>query len=191
MLWIAGIGFYLSLHRHPPADDRPSLRDAPHRCGCPRGRELTGMTAEAGSTAAPTEVEQPETDEIARAGLPWLVIVWNDPINLMSYVTYVFQKLFGYSAAEGSQAHARRPLQGSSRGLERAQGAGRARCRPAPPARALGDDGAQRVSFRRRIRPARGGGYELRLPTEERDLLAALPASARLVARRRRRRAPG
>jgi ATP-dependent Clp protease adaptor protein ClpS len=28
---------------------------------------------------------------------PWLVIVWNDPINLMSYVTYVLQKLFGYS----------------------------------------------------------------------------------------------
>jgi ATP-dependent Clp protease adaptor protein ClpS len=29
----------------------------------------------------------------------WIVIVWNDPINLMSYVTYVFQKLFGYSRA--------------------------------------------------------------------------------------------
>lgn len=28
---------------------------------------------------------------------PWLVIVWNDPINLMSYVTHVLQKLFGYS----------------------------------------------------------------------------------------------
>ena len=27
----------------------------------------------------------------------WVVIVWNDPINLMSYVTFVFQKLFGYS----------------------------------------------------------------------------------------------
>ncbi len=28
---------------------------------------------------------------------PWVVIVWNDPINTMAYVTYVFQKLFGYS----------------------------------------------------------------------------------------------
>jgi ATP-dependent Clp protease adaptor protein ClpS len=28
---------------------------------------------------------------------PWLVIVWNDPINLMSFVTFVLQKLFGYS----------------------------------------------------------------------------------------------
>ena len=35
--------------------------------------------------------------------LPWLVIVWNDPINLMSYVTYVFQKLFGYSFAKASK----------------------------------------------------------------------------------------
>jgi ATP-dependent Clp protease adaptor protein ClpS len=28
---------------------------------------------------------------------PWVTIVWDDPVNLMSYVTYVFQKLFGYS----------------------------------------------------------------------------------------------
>jgi ATP-dependent Clp protease adaptor protein ClpS len=33
----------------------------------------------------------------------WVVIVWNDPINLMTYVTYVFRKLFGYSHP---QAHA-------------------------------------------------------------------------------------
>ena len=40
----------------------------------------------------------PSTHEVAVPELPWLVIVWNDPINLMSYVTYVFQKLFGYSS---------------------------------------------------------------------------------------------
>lgn len=33
----------------------------------------------------------------------WVVIVWNDPVNLMTYVTYVFQKLFGYT-----HDHARR-----------------------------------------------------------------------------------
>jgi ATP-dependent Clp protease adaptor protein ClpS len=33
----------------------------------------------------------------------WLVIVWNDPINLMSYVTFVFQKLFGYSKAKAEK----------------------------------------------------------------------------------------
>ena len=37
------------------------------------------------------------TDELTDLERPWLVIVWNDPINLMSYVTWVFQKLFGFS----------------------------------------------------------------------------------------------
>ena len=48
-------------------------------------------------TVTPVEVEEPITDEVAVPDRPWVVIVWNDPINLMSYVTYVFQKLFGYS----------------------------------------------------------------------------------------------
>ena len=50
-------------------------------------------------SAAPAEVEveQPfEVDE-REHDRPWIVIVWNDPINLMSYVTFVLQKLFGYS----------------------------------------------------------------------------------------------
>ena len=45
----------------------------------------------------PTEIEQPVDDRAIKPDLPWIVIVWNDPINLMSYVTFVFQKLFGYS----------------------------------------------------------------------------------------------
>ncbi|WP_219461811.1 ATP-dependent Clp protease adapter ClpS [Nonomuraea rhizosphaerae] len=47
-----------------------------------------------GSTA-PIAVERPSTD--VRPELPWVTIVWNDPVNLMSYVTYVFQTVFGYS----------------------------------------------------------------------------------------------
>ena len=46
---------------------------------------------------APVEVERPGSDEAIEPDVPWIVIVWNDPINLMSYVTFVFQKLFGYS----------------------------------------------------------------------------------------------
>jgi ATP-dependent Clp protease adaptor protein ClpS len=44
-------------------------------------------------------IEQPEViEEIdTSADRLWNVIVWNDPINLMSYVAFVFQKLFGYS----------------------------------------------------------------------------------------------
>lgn len=49
------------------------------------------------SSTAPTELERPEAGESTVTDLPWLVIVWNDPINLMAYVTFVFQKLFGYS----------------------------------------------------------------------------------------------
>ena len=47
-------------------------------------------------SAAPAEVKLPESDEDQAADRPWIVIVWNDPINLMSYVVLVFQKLFGY-----------------------------------------------------------------------------------------------
>ena len=48
-------------------------------------------------TVAPAEVEVPIGESVVEPDRPWVVIVWNDPINLMSYVTYVFQKLFGYS----------------------------------------------------------------------------------------------
>ncbi len=38
-------------------------------------------------------------DEITFLAKPWVTIVWNDPVNLMSYVTFVFQKYFGYDKA--------------------------------------------------------------------------------------------
>ena len=45
---------------------------------------------------APVRVREPGQDDDARHDRPWVVLVWNDPVNLMTYVTYVFQKLFGY-----------------------------------------------------------------------------------------------
>jgi ATP-dependent Clp protease adaptor protein ClpS len=47
--------------------------------------------------ASDTQVAEPEVSETPETDLPWIVLVWNDPINLMSYVSFVFQKLFGYS----------------------------------------------------------------------------------------------
>ena len=44
-----------------------------------------------------------EPDGEVRVAKEWVVVVWNDPINLMTYVTWVFRKLFGYSQAK---AHA-------------------------------------------------------------------------------------
>ena len=46
---------------------------------------------------APIEVERPDIDGDVEIERPWIVLVWNDPINLMSYVTFVLQKVFGYS----------------------------------------------------------------------------------------------
>lgn len=55
-----------------------------------------------GSTA-PIELEQTDTDTDVTEERPYIVLVWNDPINLMPYVTYVLQKLFGYSVEEATK----------------------------------------------------------------------------------------
>lgn len=43
-----------------------------------------------------TQVD-PAGEDVRTEDRPWQTLVWNDPVNLMSYVTYVLQKLFGYS----------------------------------------------------------------------------------------------
>ena len=55
------------------------------------------------TTPTPVELDEPGIEEVIEPDRPWLVIVWNDPINLMSYVTYVFQKLFGYSREKATK----------------------------------------------------------------------------------------
>ena len=37
-----------------------------------------------------------EIQAIFNSDKPWVTIVWDDPVNLMTYVTYVFMELFGY-----------------------------------------------------------------------------------------------
>lgn len=54
-------------------------------------------------TAAPAEAEAPERQMTAEPDRPWVTIVWNDPVNLMSYVTHVLMDLFGYSKAQASK----------------------------------------------------------------------------------------
>ncbi|GAA1964220.1 ATP-dependent Clp protease adapter ClpS [Nocardioides panacihumi] len=49
------------------------------------------------SAPSPVELDEPVTDDLTVPATPWITIVWNDPVNLMSYVTFVFQKYFGYS----------------------------------------------------------------------------------------------
>ncbi|HSA41754.1 MAG TPA: ATP-dependent Clp protease adapter ClpS, partial [Mycobacterium sp.] len=50
------------------------------------------------AASAPTKpADQRLTDPVDAVDSPWVTIVWDDPVNLMNYVTYVFQTLFGYS----------------------------------------------------------------------------------------------
>jgi len=60
---------------------------------------MTTPTMAARPSASDVGVAEPEVTDDTEIGVdtPWIVLVWNDPINLMSYVTWVFQKLFGYS----------------------------------------------------------------------------------------------
>ncbi|MDF0531002.1 ATP-dependent Clp protease adapter ClpS [Tsukamurella sp. 8F] len=44
-----------------------------------------------------------ERQEEQSVDKPWLTVVWDDPVNLMSYVTFVFRKLFGFSTAKAKE----------------------------------------------------------------------------------------
>jgi ATP-dependent Clp protease adaptor protein ClpS len=55
------------------------------------------------AATAPQRVEEPVHDELVVPDVPWIALVWNDPVNLMSYVVYVFQKLFGYSRKKATR----------------------------------------------------------------------------------------
>jgi ATP-dependent Clp protease adaptor protein ClpS len=47
-------------------------------------------------STAPVELVRPDAESVTAPDTPWITIVWNDPVNLMSYVTYVFMTYFGY-----------------------------------------------------------------------------------------------
>ena len=52
---------------------------------------------------APVEQRSTYAEEATEVDLPWITLVWNDPVNLMSYVTFVFQTYFGYSKAKAER----------------------------------------------------------------------------------------
>ncbi|MDG3008649.1 ATP-dependent Clp protease adapter ClpS [Rhodococcus sp. D2-41] len=51
---------------------------------------------------ATPEVEE-FVDELESIDKPWVTVVWDDPVNLMHYVAFIFQKLFGYSKAKANE----------------------------------------------------------------------------------------
>ena len=55
------------------------------------------------SSTSPLEVIEPDLGTDVDLDLPWQVIVWDDPVNLMQYVAWVFRKLFGYSLEKATK----------------------------------------------------------------------------------------
>ncbi|MDO4929017.1 MAG: ATP-dependent Clp protease adapter ClpS [Corynebacterium sp.] len=53
--------------------------------------------------ASPELDQEVSVDVMSSENLPWMCIVWDDPVNLMSYVTYVFQTILGYSKKRATE----------------------------------------------------------------------------------------
>lgn len=53
--------------------------------------------------ALPTPVLKPRSGEDQDLDRPWQVVVWNDPVNTMTYVVYVFRKLFGFDESKATR----------------------------------------------------------------------------------------
>ena len=72
--------------------------------GCGRGRPgRPGRPTVVCVSVAPAELEKADVESEVAPDVPWITIVWNDPVNLMSYVTYVFQSYFGYPRAKAEK----------------------------------------------------------------------------------------
>ncbi|MDJ0357178.1 ATP-dependent Clp protease adapter ClpS [Paenarthrobacter sp. PH39-S1] len=54
-------------------------------------------------STAPDLARETHVQERSAPDIPWVLVVWNDPVNLMSYVSYVFQSYFGYSEAKAGK----------------------------------------------------------------------------------------
>jgi ATP-dependent Clp protease adaptor protein ClpS len=72
-------------------------------CEPPPGGAPSSVVGSPRATTLPTEIDEPIVEDVVVPDTPWVVIVWNDPVNLMSYVVFVFQKLFGYSREKATK----------------------------------------------------------------------------------------
>ena len=89
LVWVATLRFHLALTQPHPAG---SATESAAR----RRRRRRRAVVRSGPRRAPIEVDEPVDETTVEPDVPWIVLVWNDPINLMTYVSFVFQKLFGY-----------------------------------------------------------------------------------------------
>ncbi|MBA8796160.1 ATP-dependent Clp protease adaptor protein ClpS [Friedmanniella endophytica] len=63
----------------------------------------------AGGTAVEERADAQQLEQT-----PWVTIVWDDPVNLMSYVTHVFRTYFGYSKTKAHRLMMRVHLEGKA-----------------------------------------------------------------------------
>ena len=55
------------------------------------------------ATPEATEIVRPEADDVVMVDVPWITLVWDDPVNLMSYVTFVFTEYFKYPRSKAQR----------------------------------------------------------------------------------------
>ncbi|KAA8719637.1 ATP-dependent Clp protease adapter ClpS [Corynebacterium spheniscorum] len=67
------------------------------------GENSRGVRLQGSPMATPELEEDVVVDVATSENLPWVCIVWDDPVNLMSYVTYVFQTVLGYSRKRATE----------------------------------------------------------------------------------------
>lgn len=92
----------MSLRRFRRALRTPALRVWPRaRANCDTHRVTATLTPTLSSSTV--GVAEPETTSVTDLDTPWVVLVWNDPVNLMTYVSFVLQKLFGYPKAKADR----------------------------------------------------------------------------------------
>ena len=57
----------------------------------------------AGMSTAPVKEPEVISEQSLEPAVPWVTIVWNDPVNLMDYVAWVFRSYFGHPAEEAER----------------------------------------------------------------------------------------
>lgn len=131
--------------------------------------------------AKPGTTWQRESAPVDVTDRAWVTIVWDDPVNLMSYVTYVFQKLFGYSEPHATklmlQVHNEGKAVVSAGSRESMEVDVQAACR-----RFVGDDAAGPVRFEDIRDPSCAGGSASRpamVPAFDRRWLRMRPPCSR------------
>ena len=125
---------------------------------------------------APVRAPEREERDVVEPDRPWIVIVWNDPVNLMTYVTLVFRKLFGYTEQKATQLM----LQVTTRARRSSRAVRTRRRSTTSPGCTLTGSGrpcsriSPAVALRRPLRVLGNDEYALDLATDERTVLRRL-----------------